>query len=36
VSLCAGLPCSFFAKWLPEGTPVVRVMTTPRPWWTRR
>jgi pyrroline-5-carboxylate reductase len=27
VSLCAGLPTSFFAKWLPEGTPVVRVMT---------
>ena len=27
VSLCAGLPISFFAKWLPEGTPVVRVMT---------
>jgi pyrroline-5-carboxylate reductase len=27
VSLCAGLPTSFFAKWLPPGTPVVRVMT---------
>jgi len=27
VSLCAGLPTSFFAKWLPTGTPVVRVMT---------
>ena len=27
VSICAGLPISFFAKWLPEGTPVVRVMT---------
>ncbi|MFI5914911.1 pyrroline-5-carboxylate reductase [Dactylosporangium sp. NPDC051541] len=27
VSLCAGLPTSFFAKYLPEGTPVVRVMT---------
>jgi pyrroline-5-carboxylate reductase len=27
VSLCAGLPTSFFAKWLPESTPVVRVMT---------
>lgn len=27
VSLCAGLPTTFFAKWLPEGTPVVRVMT---------
>jgi pyrroline-5-carboxylate reductase len=27
VTLCAGLPTSFFAKWLPEGTPVVRVMT---------
>jgi pyrroline-5-carboxylate reductase len=27
VSLCAGLPTAFFAKWLPEGTPVVRVMT---------
>jgi pyrroline-5-carboxylate reductase len=27
VTLCAGLPISFFAKWLPEGTPVVRVMT---------
>ncbi len=27
VSLCAGLPTPFFAKWLPEGTPVVRVMT---------
>jgi pyrroline-5-carboxylate reductase len=27
VSICAGLPTSFFAKWLPDGTPVVRVMT---------
>lgn len=27
VSLCAGLPTAFFAKWLAEGTPVVRVMT---------
>jgi pyrroline-5-carboxylate reductase len=27
ITLCAGLPTSFFAKWLPEGTPVVRVMT---------
>jgi pyrroline-5-carboxylate reductase len=27
VSLCAGLPTSFFAKYLPDGTPVVRVMT---------
>jgi pyrroline-5-carboxylate reductase len=27
VSLCAGLPTAFFAKWLPEGTPVIRVMT---------
>ena len=27
VSLCAGLPIAFFAKFLPEGTPVVRVMT---------
>jgi pyrroline-5-carboxylate reductase len=27
VSLCAGLPTSFFAKWLAEGTPVIRVMT---------
>ena len=27
VTLCAGLPISFFAKWLTEGTPVVRVMT---------
>jgi pyrroline-5-carboxylate reductase len=27
VSLCAGLPTAFFAKALPEGTPVVRVMT---------
>jgi pyrroline-5-carboxylate reductase len=27
VSLCAGLPISFFAKWLPEFTPIVRVMT---------
>ena len=27
VSLCAGLPTAFFAKWLPQGTPVVRVMT---------
>jgi pyrroline-5-carboxylate reductase len=27
VSLCAGLPTSFFGKFLPSGTPVVRVMT---------
>jgi pyrroline-5-carboxylate reductase len=27
VSLCAGLPTQFFAKYLPESTPVVRVMT---------
>src|SRR5439155_3891358 len=27
ITLCAGLPTSFFAKWLPDGTPVVRVMT---------
>jgi pyrroline-5-carboxylate reductase len=27
VSLCAGLPTSFFAKYLAEGVPVVRVMT---------
>jgi pyrroline-5-carboxylate reductase len=27
VTLCAGLPSSFFVKWLPQGTPVVRVMT---------
>jgi pyrroline-5-carboxylate reductase len=27
VSLCAGLPTSFFAERLPDGTPVVRVMT---------
>src|SRR5205823_6118717 len=27
VTLCAGLPTSFFTKWLPEGTPVVRAMT---------
>ena len=27
ISLCAGLPTTFFAKYLPEGTPVVRVMT---------
>jgi len=27
VSLCAGLPTGFFARRLPEGTPVVRVMT---------
>ncbi|WP_027346647.1 pyrroline-5-carboxylate reductase [Hamadaea tsunoensis] len=27
VSLCAGLPTGFFAKFLAEGTPVVRVMT---------
>src|SRR5262249_39374539 len=27
VSLCAGLPTSFFAKWLATGTPVIRVMT---------
>jgi pyrroline-5-carboxylate reductase len=27
ISLCAGLPTSFFSRRLPEGTPVVRVMT---------
>jgi pyrroline-5-carboxylate reductase len=27
ITLCAGLPTSFFARRLPEGTPVVRVMT---------
>ena len=27
VSLCAGLPTGFFAARLPEGTPIVRVMT---------
>jgi len=27
ITLCAGLPTSFFAKWLPDATPVVRVMT---------
>ncbi len=27
ISLCAGLPTSFFTKWLAEGTPIVRVMT---------
>jgi pyrroline-5-carboxylate reductase len=27
ISLCAGLPTSFFAKWLPATMPVVRVMT---------
>jgi pyrroline-5-carboxylate reductase len=27
VSLCAGLPTAFFARFLPAGTPVVRVMT---------
>ncbi|HET9517507.1 MAG TPA: pyrroline-5-carboxylate reductase [Actinoplanes sp.] len=27
VSLCAGLPTTFFARLLPKGTPVVRVMT---------
>ena len=27
ITLCAGLPTSFFAKRLPEGTPIVRVMT---------
>jgi pyrroline-5-carboxylate reductase len=27
VSICAGLPTSFFEKRLPEGTPVVRVMS---------
>jgi pyrroline-5-carboxylate reductase len=27
VSLCAGLPTSFFANWLPDGVAVVRAMT---------
>ena len=27
VTLCAGLPTTFFVKWLPERTPMVRVMT---------
>src|SRR5438034_10015226 len=27
VSLCAGLTTAFFARYLPDGTPVVRVMT---------
>jgi len=27
ITLCAGLPTAFFAKWLPDSTPVVRVMT---------
>jgi len=27
ITLCAGLPTAFFAKWLPDATPVVRVMT---------
>ncbi len=27
ISLCAGLPTSFFTKWLAEGTPIIRVMT---------
>jgi pyrroline-5-carboxylate reductase len=27
ISLCAGLPTAFFARRLPEGTPVIRVMT---------
>jgi pyrroline-5-carboxylate reductase len=27
ISLCAGLPTSFFGKYLPAGTPVIRVMT---------
>jgi pyrroline-5-carboxylate reductase len=27
ISLCAGLPTTLFATWLPAGTPVVRVMT---------
>jgi pyrroline-5-carboxylate reductase len=27
VSICAGLPISFFAKWLPDSAPVIRVMT---------
>src|SRR5262249_60715912 len=27
VTLCAGLPISFFEKWLPTGAAVVRVMT---------
>lgn len=27
ISLCAGLPTSFFTKWLADGTPIIRVMT---------
>jgi pyrroline-5-carboxylate reductase len=27
ISMCAGLPTAFFARRLPEGTPIVRVMT---------
>jgi pyrroline-5-carboxylate reductase len=27
ISLCAGLPTSFFTKWLGDGTPIIRVMT---------
>jgi pyrroline-5-carboxylate reductase len=27
ISLCAGLPTSFFTKWLSDTTPIVRVMT---------
>jgi pyrroline-5-carboxylate reductase len=27
ITMCAGLPTSFFSKWLPDATPVVRVMT---------
>jgi pyrroline-5-carboxylate reductase len=27
ISMCAGLPTGFFARRLPEGTPIVRVMT---------
>jgi pyrroline-5-carboxylate reductase len=27
ISLCAGLPTSFFTKWLPDQTPIIRVMT---------
>jgi pyrroline-5-carboxylate reductase len=27
ISLCAGLPTSFFTKWLNDSTPIIRVMT---------